>query len=131
MGHMTKIKKILVFGNPLVEKDSIPLKLLEKLRKEFPDIQFKEFDTVEDLQNEGRNLIILDAVERIDRVKIIKNIEDLATKKICSLHDFDLAYSLKLMKKMNKINNVLIIGIPMKIKIQDAFDQVKSVIKSI
>jgi len=128
---MTKIKKILVFGNPLVEKDSIPLKLLEKLRKEFPDIQFKEFDTVEDLQNEGRNLIILDAVERIDRVKIIKNIEDLATKKICSLHDFDLAYSLKLMKKMNKINNVLIIGIPMKIKIQDAFDQVKSVIKSI
>lgn len=59
--------KILVFGNPLVEKDRLPLELMKELQKEFPQVEFKEFDTAEDLQEEGRELNIIDAVEGIKK----------------------------------------------------------------
>lgn len=84
------MKKILVFGNPLLKEDSLPLRILKNLRKEFPDIEFEEFDTADDLQNEGRNLVILDTVKGIKKVMIIKDIKSIITDKIYSLHDFDL-----------------------------------------
>ncbi len=128
---MAKIKKILVFGNPLVRKDSLPPSLISDLRKEFKEIEFKEFDAVEDLQKEGRHLYIMDAVEGIDKVEIIKNVDVLSTSKIFSVHDFDLAYTLKLMKKTDMIDRVTIIGIPINMKKEDAIEQTKKAITSI
>ena len=32
--------KFLVFGNPIIERDNLALKLLPKLKKEFPEIEF-------------------------------------------------------------------------------------------
>lgn len=125
------IKKILVFGNPLVRKDSLPPSLIGDLSKEFPKIEFKEFDAVEDLQKEGRHLYILDAVEGIDKVEIIKNIDILVTSKIYSVHDFDLAYTLKLLKNTNMIDKVTIIGVPTNISKTDAFSQIKNTINSL
>jgi len=128
--NRNKIKlKILVFGNPLVEKDRLPLELMKELRKEFPQIEFKEFDTAEDLQNEGRELNIIDAVEGIKKVELIIDIDSLQTSKIFSLHDFDLAYTLKLLKKMKMIDSVRIFGVPMNAKKEDAFMQLKELIK--
>ena len=86
------LKKILVFGNPLVRRDSIPLKLIDNLRNEFPKIEFKEFDSIEEIQNEGDTLYILDSVEKIKKVMVITDLDQLATDKIYSVHDFDLAY---------------------------------------
>ena len=107
--------KILVFGNPLVEKDNLALKLLPKLRKEFPQIEFKEFDPTENLEAEIENkkLFILDVVEGINKVILIKDINKLQTNKIYSMHDFDLGYNLKLLKKVGKLKEVEIIGVPM------------------
>ncbi len=42
--------KILVFGNILVKKDNLALKLLPRLREKFPNIIFKEFDPTENLE---------------------------------------------------------------------------------
>jgi len=123
-------KTIHVFGNPLLEQDSLPLKLLPKLKKEFPQIVFKEFDSVEDLQAEGRSLLIIDSVQGIKKVQLISNIDSIITEKIYSLHDFDLGQSLKLLKKMNMIDEVNIFGVPMKMKEQEAFSQLKKLIKS-
>lgn len=55
--------KILVFGNALVEEDSLPLRLLAALRLCFPSVEFREFDSAENLENEGRDLVILDAAK--------------------------------------------------------------------
>ncbi|MBU2576501.1 MAG: hypothetical protein KKF50_02160 [Nanoarchaeota archaeon] len=107
--------KVLVFGNPFLENDSLPLKLLPKLREKFPDIEFKEIDPTEDLDKQGRDLIILDTVEGIDRVIELNSIEQLHANKVYSMHDFDLAYNLKLLKKIGKIDSVRIIGVPMEI----------------
>lgn len=128
---MQKIKKILVFGNPLVRKDSLPPSLISSLQKLFPSIEFKEFDAVEDLQKEGKNLYILDSVEGIKKVELITNIDILEVNRILSVHDFDLAYTLKLMKNANMIDRVTIIGVPINIRKEDAIEQIKEIINSL
>ena len=60
--------KVLVFGNLLLDNDSLPLRIIPKLHEKSPDVEFKEIDPTEDLENQGRNLMILDTVEGIDKV---------------------------------------------------------------
>jgi Ni,Fe-hydrogenase maturation factor len=122
--------KILVFGNPLVKKDSLPLKMIEELKKKFPNIEFKEFDPTEDLEKEGRELNIIDTVEGIKKTVLITNIDLIKVMKVFSMHDFDLGYNLKLLKKLKKIDKVNIFGVPMKIKKKEALEQLIVLIKS-
>jgi Ni,Fe-hydrogenase maturation factor len=124
-------KKILVFGNLLVKKDSLPLRLMKRLQEELPSIDFKEFDAVEDLYQEGKDLNILDTVQGIKKVELITDIDIFITDKIYSLHDFDLGYTLKLMKKIDMIDKVKIFGIPMNMNEEEAFEQTKKLITSI
>jgi Ni,Fe-hydrogenase maturation factor len=121
---------IYVFGNPLVKEDSLPLKLIENLRKEFPSIEFKEFDTVEDLELD-KELNIIDTVKGIKKVELIEDIDKIITDKIYSMHDFDLGYNLKLFKKMKMIDKVRIFGIPSDMDEKVVFEQLKKLIKSI
>ncbi|MEM2175296.1 MAG: hypothetical protein QXI58_06720, partial [Candidatus Micrarchaeia archaeon] len=79
-------------------------------------------------QKEGRNLYILDTVEGIKKVELITNIDVLEANKIISVHDFDLAYTLKLLKNTNLIDRVTIIGVPVDISKEEALKQVKEVI---
>ena len=125
------LKKILVFGNPLVRKDSLPLKLLDSLRNDFPNIEFKEFDAIEEIQNEGETLYILDSVEKIKKVMVITDLDQLLTNKIYSVHDFDLATTLKILKKVNMIKNVIIFGVPIHIAPNQALQQIREKIISI
>ena len=106
--------KILVFGNPLVEEDSLALRVVESLREKFPEVEFKEFDSTEDLRKEGRVLRILDVVKGVDKVVELNldSFESLDVGGIYSMHDFDLGYNLKLLKKLDLIDRVHIIGIP-------------------
>jgi len=123
--------KILVFGNPLVEKDSLALRVAKKLEKEFPQIEFKEFDPVESLEKEGKNLIILDVGEGISKVEVIDDLEKLENKKILSMHDFDLSYELKLLKELGLIEKVKIITIPFNLDEDEAFEEVREIISSL
>ncbi len=124
-------RKILVFGNPLVKKDSLPIRLLPELRQAFPEIEFKEFDAVEDLQNEGKMLYVLDSVEGINKVEVITDIDLLLVNKIYSVHDFDLGYVLKLMKKMGMVEQVTIFGVPTNMRKDQAVRQLRQKIDSI
>ncbi|AJF59626.1 MAG: hypothetical protein J4224_00130 [Candidatus Diapherotrites archaeon] len=123
--------KVLVFGNPLVEQDSMPFRLLPKLRKAFPAIEFKEFDPAEDLQEEGRNLTIIDSIEGIEEVRVLTDTDKIETQRVYSLHDFDLGLTLKLLKKMGLVDSVTVIGVPMKGSTEKIFQQVKSALKEI
>jgi len=121
--------KVLVFGNLLLENDSLPLRLLPKLRERFFDVEFKEVDPTEGLESEGRDLVILDSVEGIDEVMVIDSIERLHANRVCSMHDFDLGYNLKLLKKVGKIDSVRIIGVPMGIGEGEAMNQIQSILR--
>lgn len=126
--------KVLVFGNPFVKEDFLALKIIPLLKKEFPKIDFKEFDSAEDLQKEGRNLIILDAVENLREVKLfefnsLEDFDKIQANKVYSMHDFDLGYNLKLLKKINLLDKVRVIGVPFEIEEKEAFNQIQLILR--
>ena len=121
-------RKVLIFGNPLVEQDSMPLRLLGRLRERFPNIEFKEFDPSENLEAEGGDLCIIDAVEGIRKAVLITDIGSIKTQAAYSVHDFDLGHSLKLLKKLGYLDSVRIFGVPMEIGEKEALEQLTELI---
>jgi Ni,Fe-hydrogenase maturation factor len=109
-----KKKTIHIFGNPLLDFDSLPLKLAPKLRKIFPDIDFVIADPNENLKPVNKELVIIDTIEGIDKVIVLDDIEKIQTQKLYTLHDFDLGFNLKLLQKIGKLEKIKIIGVPMK-----------------
>lgn len=103
--------RVLVFGNPLHKEDSLALKVAKELEKDFKDVQFIPFDTAEDLEEQGTEPIILDVAKGISEPQLL-HLSDLEVQKSYSLHDFDLAWNLKLLKKLGKIKDATIIALP-------------------
>jgi Ni,Fe-hydrogenase maturation factor len=111
---MRKRKTIYIFGNPLLDFDNLPLKLAPKLRKIFPEIDFVIADPNENLNPIDKELAIIDTIEGIEKVVLVEDIEKIQDQKLYSLHDFDLAFNLKLLQKIGKLEKIKIIGVPMK-----------------
>jgi len=116
---------IYIFGNPLLDFDNLPLKLAPKLQKLFPEIDFVITDPSENISPIDGELIIIDTVENIKNVILIDDIEKLETNKIYSLHDFDLAFNLKLLQKIGKLKRVKIFGVPMEGDEEDVLEQLE------
>jgi hypothetical protein len=106
------MKKILVFGNPLLKRDSLPVRMLPQLRKAFPELEFVEFDAVEDLEKAGREITLLDSVQGIRSVRVFHDVESFCESPRFTMHDFDLPVYLKLLAKMGMVKKVTIIGVP-------------------
>ncbi|MBN2454135.1 hypothetical protein JXB11_01170 [Candidatus Woesearchaeota archaeon] len=121
--------RILFFGNKLVEKDAFIHTLVEKLKKELPEVDFEEADGSELPAEEELN--ILDVAEGIKEVSLLNDLEKLSTGKIFSMHDFDLAQNLKLMKKFGIVKKVKIIAVPAGIDEKKAIDGIKEFISSL
>lgn len=127
---MQKAHNIYVLGTPLLKQDSLPLKLLPKLKTLFKNISFIHLDPTENIPEED-HLILIDTVLDTDQIKIIKDINRIQSSPNYSLHDFDLSFNLKLMKKLNKIDKVTIIGLPFSIKEESALKELKKIIPNL
>lgn len=114
----------------MLKDDSVPLKLLGRLGRRFPKVEFIEFDPNDNLENEGRDLNIIDCVKGIRKVTLITDIDKVVTERIYSMHDFDLGYSLKLLKKFGYLDSVKIFGVPMRMKEDKAFEQLEAMISA-
>ncbi len=126
----TNNKTIYIFGNPLLNFDNLPIKLAPELQKKFPDINFIIQDPNENIKpSADGELIIIDTVVGIDEVVIINNVEKLEIEKIYSMHDFDLAFNLKLLKKIGKLKKVAIFGVPPELNKQTALEQLLKKLK--
>jgi Ni,Fe-hydrogenase maturation factor len=123
--------KILVFGNPLVAEDSLPLRLLSALRERFPSVEFKEFDAAENLEDEGRDLLILDSAQGPDRVVLLEGIDKIETGKLYSMHDFDLALTLKILTKLKMLDSVRIIAVPAESPEKKALEEICPIISGL
>ena len=117
------MRRIFVAGNPLVEEDSLALKVAEELRKEFKDINFQKIDSLSSLEKTPPNLYILDVAEGLQRVEKITDLEELQEIKLVSLHDFDLGTELLLLKKIGKIEGATIIAIPLGYPLEKAVSE--------
>ena len=122
--------KIFVAGNPLVEKDSLALKVAKELKQGFAEIEFEEIDSLSGIEI-PKNLYILDVAEGIEKVLTITDLSKLQSSGIVSLHDFDLGTELLLYKKLGKLGKVTIIAIPLHYSLQKAIEETRDIIKSI
>lgn len=99
------------------------IEISEKLK--IPGFEFIKCESFNDIDLNEKNLTILDVVEGIDKPILIKDIDKLRINKSVTAHDFDLAFNLKLMKAMGKIEDVKIIGIPQKGGKAEIFKEIK------
>lgn len=124
-----KKQKIYVFGNPLLDFDNLPIKLVPKLRKLFPEIDFVVQDPNENLKPEKGEMYIIDTImdspeslvlspehgakslEPKD-VIVFEDLDKIHLDKIYSAHDFDLGFNLKLLQKIGWLKKVVIFGVP-------------------
>jgi len=105
------VRNIYFCGNEIVKADDMPLRLKNDLEKLFPRLNLVAFDPTENFP-EDDPVYIVDTVIGIDKVVVIKDVEQLADAPHVSVHDADLAFHLKWLKKLGKLPKVIILGVP-------------------
>lgn len=103
--------KIYCIGNVLVKNDSLPLRLIPLLQKEFPQLEIMEADPNENFVPEEGSIII-DTAVGIKTITWLETIEKISNPSTVSLHDYDLGFHLQFLKKLGKLNKIRIIAIP-------------------
>ena len=124
------LKTIYYFGNPDVQNDNVIFKLIPLLRKEFPKIEFIKKDPNEDLSFDSKYPIILDTAQGIEKAELITDLDSIQLTKSTTMHDFDLGFNLKLLKKLGKIKSVAIIAVPMSSRLGN-ISNIKKILKSL
>lgn len=107
--------KIYVFGNAYVAGDGRAVQLARELEGNIEGISFVFVKPNEDLPFvDERHVVILDTVQGIKEVTLLEGdiIDRLILGPLGSVHDFDLAYQLRYLKKLNRLGEVTIIGVP-------------------
>ena len=120
---------IYLLGNPNYEQDSLPLKILPRLKQQFPEINFQHLDPTENFPEE-ENLVLIDTIVGIDKVRVLTlaDLDKVELSPQCSLHDFDLGFQLKLMKKLGKLKDVKIVGVPADYDEKKAVEEIERVL---
>lgn len=121
---------IYIFGNPILKQDSWPLRLLPDLKKHFPKVDFEIVDPNEDWTSGEKNPVIIDTVLGIEKVTVFDSLQNFQNQTRISPHDYDLLMDLQLLKKLGKIKEVQIIGVPEKGDEKEILEQVINVIAS-
>jgi Ni,Fe-hydrogenase maturation factor len=107
--------RVYVFGNAYVADDRRAIEVAGELQDTVEGISFAFVDPNEDLPfGDERHVVILDTVQGIQDVALLKGdvIDRLILSPRGSVHDFDLAFQLRYLKKLNKLGEVTIIGVP-------------------
>ena len=107
--------KVYVFGNAYVAGDGRAVRVARELEGDIDGISFVFVKPNEDLPFvDERHVVILDTVQGIKEVTLLEG--DITDRLILSprgsVHDFDLAFQLQYLKKLNRLGEVTIIGVP-------------------
>jgi hypothetical protein len=107
--------KVYVFGNEDVPEDKKAIEAAQKLDRVIDGVSFVFVKPNEDVPfvNES-HVVILDTVPGIRDVALIEGdkIGELILSPRGTVHDFDLAFQLRYLRKINKLGEVTIIGVP-------------------
>jgi Ni,Fe-hydrogenase maturation factor len=106
---------VYVFGNEYVAEDNRAIEVAGELQNTIKGVSFIFVGSNEDVPfaDEPR-VFILDTVQGIRDVALVEGdeIDTLILSPRDSVHDFDLAFQLRYLKKLNRLGEVTIIGIP-------------------
>jgi len=104
------LKHLYVFGNEYLESDSFAKEMAEELKEKARITCCTTPDLLLDAEEE--EIIILDVIKNVKETTVITDAAQLKINKLVSMHDFDLAYFLELMKQLGMAKKIKIIGIP-------------------
>lgn len=127
--------KIFVFGNEILKQDSGAKEISRLLSKIIQGVEFIECNSPTDMMIcKEHTPIILDVVQGIQKVTLIKSIDELGTFKSSTAHDMDLGFMLKLYKELGTIKDAIIIGVPMNVKKEELsyiIEEIKKIIETL
>lgn len=103
--------EIWVFGNPDLDEDALPIRILPKLRRMVPQHTFVVKDPLDEWVI-PRELYIIDTVKGITRVERFDTLDAFAAAPRVSMHDFDLHTQLAMLDKLGKLPRTVIFGVP-------------------
>lgn len=107
--------KVYVFGNIDVPGDNNAILAAKNLENKIPGVSFIFIKPNEDVPFiDEKKVVILDTVAGIQQIELIEgnDIDKLISSPRGSVHDFDLGFQLKYLKKLGKLGEIFIIGIP-------------------
>lgn len=123
--------KLLLFGNSAVPGDALALKVGARLAADDGHEALHLEDPLRLLDLKLDEYVILDVAEGTAEVRLIEDTDRLSLGRLCSLHDFDMAYFLKLLKIMGKAERVRIIAIPMNMEEEAATEAVRKLLSTL
>jgi hypothetical protein len=126
-GDGATLVKLLVFGNLAIPSDNLALKVGDELKKDGQDVSHLD-DPLGLLKIDFTNAVILDVAEGVQEPLLITDVDRLVIGRLCSLHDFDMAFFLKLMKRLGKVAQVRIIALPQQMDVARAADAVRGLL---
>jgi hypothetical protein len=121
---------IYCIGNVLLDTDNLPLRLMDRLRGVFPDYDFLEADPNENFFPE-EGAVIIDTVVGVSEVTVFTSLDEFVPAPHVSVHDYDLAFHLRFLRKVGKLPPLTIIGIPQDMEETDALPAVSAIIRSL
>ncbi len=108
---LTTMKRVFVFGNTDLPFDSLPLRILPALRDTLPEVSFEVLDPNEEWDM-LRHPLIIDTVENIAEPQVIRGLAAFMAAPRVTCHDFDAYANLMFLKKLGKIDDATILGLP-------------------
>ena len=118
---------VFIVGNPDLDFDSLPLRILPRLKKKFPEISFQIKDPNEEW-DASKDFIIIDTVRGLKKVKVFSSLKYFISSPKITLHDFDVLDHLKLLEKIGKLPKIKIVAIPATISERKAFNKVSAIL---
>jgi hypothetical protein len=103
--------KIFIFGNPDLEMDSLPIRLIPALKKSFPDIDFVVLDPNEEWTI-PEEMVMIDTVVGIKELTVFDDLKHFTEAPRVSVHDFDAFFNLIYLQKLGKLKKIKIFGLP-------------------
>jgi hypothetical protein len=118
--------EIWLIGNPDLEEDNLPLKLLPDLKKRLPGVSFVVKDPNDEWDDIPDPLIIIDTVQGIKEVTVFTDLSQFQSTPHVTVHDFDLGMKLRWLQKLGKLPSFFIMGVPMNAPPQQTLEEIHS-----
>ena len=124
--------KLLIFGNPVYEPDSLALQVGTILSDEYETEHLgTPFDLLDRLDKEPaflKGMVILDTAFGIPEPVLLKDLSKVKHVRFGSLHDFDMAFFLKMLESIGKVVPPPILAIPGEMAPGDAAQKARSLL---
>jgi len=122
--------QIYIFGNPDLEIDSLPIRILPELKIRFPEIDFVILDPNEEWKI-PEEMVMIDTVVGIKELTVFDDLKHFIEAPRISVHDFDAFFNLIYLQKLGKLKKIKIFGLPPEMSEHEAGDNLTKVINKL